>query len=153
MSNRVTTHRGCDVFVSGMGIFYTEADCEFGAHTAGSMDALKKQIDKAGGTKQGPEKAFYLSERHWRTDDKDKIVPCKCGRIIQDRGSWDVWITEGRNKNRSKKSARDVYYDTAENRAIAERWIALKKHIRDAEAEVKEVEESLISVVPDKEAS
>lgn len=154
MSNRVTTHRGCDVFVSTMGIFFTEAECEFGAHTAGSLDALKKQIDNAGGAKQGPEKAFYLSERHWRTDDKDKIVPCKCGRLILDRGSWDVWITEGKNKNRSKKRASEVYHDTAENRAIAERWIALKKHLRDVELEVEQVEGSLVSVRPDsKEAS
>lgn len=153
MSNRVTTHRGCDVFVSGMGIFYTEAECEFGAHTAGSLDALKKQIDNAGGAKQGPAKAFYL-ENSWRSDEEPKVMPCKCGRILLDRGTWEVWITEGRNKDRSKKNASDVYYDTAENRAIAERWIALKKHLRDVEREVEEVEGSLVSVRPDsKEAS
>lgn len=152
MSNRVTTHRGCDVFVSGMGIFYTEADCEFGAHTAGSLDALKKQIDNAGGAKQGPAKAFYIEE-NWHSNET-KIVPCKCGRIIQDRGTWEVWITEGRNKNRSKKNARAVYYDTAENRAIAERYVALNKHIREVKAEATAVEESLVSVTPDsKEAS
>lgn len=149
--NRIRNHRDAEIYVNDNGMFYTKDDCEYGPLEDNTLDGLKKKIDAAGASENGPEKAFVLEDGY---SSGYKIVPVKCGRIIKTKYGQDVWITEIESKSCSKRCAKFVYHDTPANRAKAEQYIAQQKALEEKASErAGQIEETLVPITKTREES